>query len=878
MLEMDLPCPPESGVAKVTRPAAACAVAPPRNIQQLRSVVRVLVFIAIIAIASFQLASLRNLPKQAYTGITLKNGLVVRAPRDGPAYKIGVRKGDQIIAINGTEIATFKETADVLSRLKPGDRISYTAIRDGELREFELVATRIPKAVLWQKASILFVALGFIGIGFVVYLRRSDKIALLFCLLSSVLGLILVSLVVPEYDMGRSLTNALFNDFLQIILPALFLHFFLVFPLTKRSIDKHPYLQSLIYAPALMLFAFAVLMTVAIFRGWPVPGNTLRLVETLTAIYFGSYLTAGLFSFVHGYSRVKQKALRTKLRSVVWGTVVGVSPLVAVQIIVNVRHDIEIPGERFAFLPLVLIPLTYGHAIIRYGLMDLRLAVRRSLVYSLLVAILATLYFVMVYGIGRAASRFIGSTDLVFSVISIFVITLLASPLRARIKMAVDRIFFVEEYRSRKLVKQISQSLIGMVSLDDLVSYVAIRAAELTGAKNLSIYLLDESAGVFSPRYAIKLDHLMLKSYDIASPFMKYLEATGELINIERKIASRSALPFTEVQDFLRIGTALIIPFTWKSRMLGFMTIGGKNNEEYYTSTDMDLLETLSAQVSTAIENTRMYADVLEKQRIENELMIAKQIQERFLPKSFPDLPCLKVEAMNYPSRQVGGDYYDIYRLTHTKIAVVIADVSGKGVPAALLMASLQSILKSESTADRCPSQVVSKVNKEIYEQTEGQNFITLFYMVIDTESASAIYCNAGHVPPLILSANNEVRYLANTDIVLGVDASATYHDTEVDLSNGDIILLYTDGIVDEFDEKEYRFGEENLVRVLAQAKDDDLKSILEKIRDKIVEHTSGKIQDDLSAMILRFETSQGNASRPIAKKSNLRTDASRMI
>lgn len=852
----------------MTKPAATLGYyLPTPRFYSLHSILRVAVCTLIILVALFQVVSLRGVTNQTYIGLILKNASVVRVPSDGPGFKAGIRKGDQIISINGVETKDLKRTAEILSRIEPGDRISYVAIRNGQIKEFELIATRIPKQVIWQKASIVLVALSFIVIGLVVYVRRSDRIALLFCLLSSAFGFVLMSLAIPDHKIGTSLLKAFLSDLIQVILPPLFLHFFLVFPVAKRPIERHPYLQWLIYAPAAMLFTLAVVMSLAIYQGIKVPEKTLSMFEISTSVYFGACLAAGLVSFVHGYLRVKQKSLKAKLKSVVWGTVIGISPIVAVQIVLNVRPDVEIPGERFTFLPLVLVPLTYGHAIIRYGLLDLRLAARRSLVYSLLVAILATIYFIIVYGIGRVASRFIGSTDLLFSVISIFMITLLASPLRSRIKMTVDRIFFRDEYRSRKLVKQISQSLIGMVSLDDLVSYVAIRAAELTNAQNLSVYLVDEAIGVFAPRYAIKLDHVMLKSYEIGSPLMKYLETSGGVMNIERRLASRYPLPFKEINDFVRTGTALIVPLVFKSKMLGFMAIGSKTNEEYYTATDIDLIETLSAQVSMAIENTRMYADVLEKQKMENELLIARQIQQRFLPKSFPDLPYLKVEAMNYPSRHVGGDYYDIYDLGSSRIGAVIADVSGKGVPAALLMASLHSTLRSEAKPDTMPSQVVSRLNKEIFEHTGGQSFITLFYAVIDAEKSKMIYCNAGHVPPIVLTRDNNVRYLDNTDLVLGVDPCTCYQDTEVKLCGGDIIFLYTDGIVDEFDEQEYRFGEEKLLRVLRTAKERDLAAILEAIRQEIVKHTSGKIQDDLSAMILRFEASRSSISPCIRKK-----------
>ncbi|RLA94138.1 MAG: hypothetical protein DRG69_05815, partial [Deltaproteobacteria bacterium] len=351
--------------------------------------------------------------------------------------------------------------------------------------------------------------------------------------------------------------------------------------------------------------------------------------------------------------------------------------------------------------------------------------------------------------------------------------------------------------------------------------------------------------------------HTMLKSFNEDSPLVSYLQRTRQILNIERRIASRRPppVPYAELEPLLKINTALVVPFIYKSRLLGFMTVGSKLDEEFYGGTDIELLETLSDQVSVAIENTRLYVEAIEKQRIESELMVAKEIQKRFLPKTFPRIPGIKTDAMNYPSKHIGGDYYDVIVLDRSKVCAVIADVSGKGVPAALLMASLQSALRAEAHPLRPPSDVVSTLNRSIYEHTDGATFVTLFYGLIDLEQGSLTYCNAGHVPPLIVSKDMAVRLLDETDIVLGIDGEATYRDTTVPLKEGDLLFLYTDGITDELNVHDQPFGEGRLIHELKQVLHLEPRQILAHIYSAVMRYTAGKPQDDLTAMVIRLET-----------------------
>jgi sigma-B regulation protein RsbU (phosphoserine phosphatase) len=798
-----------------------------------------------------------RIPGQPYTGMILSNLSVERVAGNSPAASAGLRKGDEVVSINGIPCVACKNVLDCLKNAKSGDTVSYGIRRSGRYIEVPVILSSLPPSETLRRMSVLVVGFSFIAIGLLVYFRRHDKVALVFYLLSLAFGLVLTNIVTIEVGSASPLHRYALNDLMVLSLPALFLHFFLIFPERRGILLRYPRLEYAIYLPAAAMFVASLYFNVMIFSRGRGFGSPIVVFRNATAAYFILYVIMGLGAFLHAYRHVSSDSMRSKLRLVVWGTVIGTLPLVVVRVVVSIRPAIELPGEKLVFLPLILVPVAFGHAIVRYGLMDLEIVVKRSLVYTLLIAAMASVYFVVVYGIGRLASRFIGSTDLLFSIISIFVITLLISPLKARIKTAVDKIFFRQEYNYRKVLRQISHSLAGIVNLESLVSYLTIRVAEVLDACNVVIFLVDARTGMHTPRYSTGGDHPMLKSFDKNGALCAYLLQTRTAFNVERKMASGGRLPFEskESQALLQTKAAVVVPFIFKSDLLGFMAIGGKRSDEYYSTTDIELLETLCDQISLAIENANLYLEAVEKQKMEQELEVAREIQHRLLPKALPGVPGLEAHAMNIPSKHVGGDYYDIIPLSDDTVALVIADVSGKGVPAALLMASLQSSLRGEARPGRPPSEVISALNRVIHEHTAGGTFVTIFYGLIDFIEATITYCNAGQSPPVLVCGLDAPRQLDNTDIVIGIDPEAAYRDTTVPVREGELLFLYTDGITDELDDRDEPYGEARLISELLDLHETDLMEIVERIHNDVIRHTGGKPQDDLTVLAVRIVT-----------------------
>ncbi|HVP57425.1 MAG TPA: SpoIIE family protein phosphatase [bacterium] len=799
----------------------------------------------------------RRLPNEPYSGIILKNLSIARVSRGSPGELAGFKKGDQITSVNGISCSSLPNVSECLSQMHPGDTVLYEVRRAASVLALPITFARPPLAETLRKALLMLVGLSFVAIGLLVYFKRVDKISLVFYLMCLAFGLVLLNIVSFEMFMARHAYQAAFYDLAVLALPALFLHFFLVFPERSPILTRRPRLEYVLYLPAAAFFGVTEFLNTMIFTYGKSYARAIGIFETVTAVYFMSYVILGLAQFMSSYRRAAGTATRRKLRLVVWGTVAGTLPIIAVRLLVSIDPSLEIPGDRFVFLPLLLVPLAFGHAIVRYGLMDLEIVVKRSLVYTVLTAVLAAIYFAVVYGMGRMASRFIGRADLVFSVVSIFVISLLISPLRKRIGASVDKMFFRDEYNYRRVLKQISHSLAGIVDLDNLLSYLAVRIAEVLHSSSIVVSMLDERIDRYTPRYSLGTAVRDLSDFPKNGGLAKLLRAQGQTLNVERTIASSRPLPLPpgEVRALAATDSSLVVPFMFKGSLLGFLSIGRRRAGGFYATTDVELLEILCDQASVAIENARLYVETIEKQRMEKELEIASEIQRRLLPKAFPEIRGLKTYGLNIPSKHVGGDYYDVIPLGSDKVAVIIADVSGKGVPAALLMASLQSSLRAEADADRRPSEVISTLNQTIYEHTSGETFVTIFYGIIDFSRETLTYCSAGQTPPFVMHRDLSVERLDKTDIVLGIESRSTFSDNQLGLKVGDLLFLYTDGVSEELNDQDDPYGEERLVRDLRAAYDLELQALVERVHDAVIRHTCGKPQDDLTALAIRIET-----------------------
>jgi sigma-B regulation protein RsbU (phosphoserine phosphatase) len=239
-----------------------------------------------------------------------------------------------------------------------------------------------------------------------------------------------------------------------------------------------------------------------------------------------------------------------------------------------------------------------------------------------------------------------------------------------------------------------------------------------------------------------------------------------------------------------------------------------------FSQGDLELLSTIASSAAIAIENARLYQVAVERGRLERELQMAREVQASLLPHETPQIPGWEFAARWQPAREVAGDYYDFFSLEGGRLGLLIADVSGKGMPAALFMALTRSTVRASVGYTPSPAEGIALANRLICADSTGGTFVTLFYALLDPATGEMSYVNAGHNPPLLCrgSAHIESAQLAEltrTGMALGVVADTSFEQHTVQLEHGDCVLLYTDGVTEAMDAQEQVFGDERLRRVL---------------------------------------------------------------
>jgi len=256
----------------------------------------------------------------------------------------------------------------------------------------------------------------------------------------------------------------------------------------------------------------------------------------------------------------------------------------------------------------------------------------------------------------------------------------------------------------------------------------------------------------------------------------------------------------------------------------------------------------------------------------EEEELEAREIQQSFLPSVLPNVPGYDISATMQPARFVGGDYYDVARITDTKTVFCVADAAGKGLPAALLSSNLQAVVKSLIRDGIRPREVCSRTNRILFDIMPENKFVSFFYGVLDSTTNRLTYCNAGHNPPLLVRSDGDVSTLKSSGAVLGQFFDWPYEQTDLQFERGDTLLLFTDGVVEACDEQEQPFGEERLLQLTRELAKNGASahSIQGALLQAVSRHCGGKFQDDATLIVLQRERDTAARSPHVIRQSIL--------
>ena len=394
-----------------------------------------------------------------------------------------------------------------------------------------------------------------------------------------------------------------------------------------------------------------------------------------------------------------------------------------------------------------------------------------------------------------------------------------------------------------EITKTISRSL----DLEEVLNLVMDTLGSLLPYDAAGIYLIDTGGDADTP-YIFKSK--VIRGYDISfelvEPRLKLGEGLlGTVAQTGKPIISADAKNdprYFEARQ--RTRSEMVAPIISNDMVIGAFDLES-DRLNAYTEDDLSVLQMLTSQVAIIIEKVRLHEQLVEQKRIQAQLEIARQVQLELLPDHDPQLEGFDISAYVFPTEEVSGDYYDWVKVFEDQIGITVADAVGKGIPAALLMAFLRAAIRAGVQTGYASHILLSKINNLLWDSIEDNRFVTAIYGILDTTNRTFVFANAGHNPPLLIKPDGEYRFVEYGDTPLGMFHDARYHQHFIRFEEGQVMVLYTDGITEAANSNDEEFGQERFAKSVLAGIDLPANKLIDHIRKDVANFTERKFLDD---------------------------------
>lgn len=797
-----------------------------------------------------------------------------------------LRPGDQIEGIADRIVNSPQEAAAVLREQEAGTTVYYLVKRDGELLKLPvpLSSTRVDMSDYLVNVAL---ALVYLAIGFWVYLRsNNERPAALFFMLCIFFTLYFVTnLNQVSYYLGALVTQNI-GAFARFTLPAVFLHFFLIFPSRKALLARHPFLTPLLYVTPMMLYLRFTLDQFVGAQGAQIAASAWMIL--------GLYYVFGLGALLHGYFSYRDPLMRQRVRILTFGTMAAVIPFLVFKIGME-ELTFQPTLARLGVVPLAAIPVSFGYCVARYQVLQINLLLKKNLTYAVLTGLVWAAYLGTAWLLG---GQVLGLFPLAGPLAAVGVALAVAGalwPVRQRLQQKLDTGFYHARDNMTSLIGEFSREIPRIIKREDLLEKVGGRLCEVLKLPGMVVFLGENHLEPHHYRLGgmvqgVRTTHRPLDAseprIEPAAETPKYPEilaipalgpnllATGEPFfvdpQIEHSLEGRQAITreqaemkarHQEMAHLVESGLQLLIPLLTQERMIGLMALPPRPDGEDYQVHEIQLLTIVAGQAALQIENTRLYEEEVAKQKLEEEMAMARKIQSRLLPATIPSFEGVQIEAINISSKQVSGDYYDVIERHDGKLALIIADVSGKGMPASILASNLQAALRAQCDTCESPGLVLERINRQIHASTDPAHFATLFLAIFDPADQSLVYSSGGHNPPVVMRADGSIILLEAGGLPLGAFDFGTYEEESLTLEPGDLVFFYTDGVTEtKGPDGDEDFGEDRLNDLLRGYRSLDVTDLFGELQRQLQDFSGSMGADDDITMIGLKIKDQGQA------------------
>jgi sigma-B regulation protein RsbU (phosphoserine phosphatase) len=668
-----------------------------------------------------------------------------------------------------------------------------------------------------------------------------------------------------------------------LAVPGAFYCFFAAFPEPTWLDRRLPWLKGLLLG--LPLVTGVVLSALVLLSPGPPDLSPAALApagQAAIGLAFALYSAAGyglgLSSLVWN-SFVARPEIRRRTRVMLWGTAIGVLSVVVLVVYIEARG---LRGTQILSLPfwvwvgpvlaLYLLPLSFAYAVVRYRVMELPVLLRRSARYlvvrhaivivAVVIGVALTFFFAWaftrVFPVGPAGIMSAGPLSGLAGAAFGVVVALATRNAVRRVTERVDRAFFREAYDARRLLQDLARETRASTDRRQLAGLLERSLKDALHPSSI-IVLFRTGAGRLEP--VTPSDRSPVWSIDAAAVEREPLAKTGATVVRPGELPA----PLTSLAV---VQPDLLVPMQGIDEHLeGMLVLGPRLSDESYGREDRELVASVANQAGTVLENLRLASAVAERLEAERvagrELEIAREVQSKLLPQQAPVLESLDYWGACVQARLVGGDYYDFLYLGPGRLGFVLADISGKGISAALLMASLQASLRSHyaQTPDDLP-RVLRAVNRTFFDSTATSRYATLFFGIYDETTSRLRYANCGHPPPVLMGPDGAIGRLLPTGTVIGLFEEWDCRIQEIDLKPGDTLVMFTDGVAEAFNADFEEFGEERIVDLIRARAELPAVTMVEALVEAVQRHSGPAQSDDFTVVVARGRAPESILSR----------------